>query len=92
MPVWSRDIHDHFLDAMLYGMAAGTVDPQGFTRIFREDLFFRPPQHGAIDFARGADGVWRIPQVWTEGDTIHFGVDLGRPGGEFTVRTTWTRR
>ncbi len=52
----------------------------------------RPPQHGAIDFAQGADGVWRIPQVWADGDTIYFGVDLAQPGSDFTAYTVWSRR
>lgn len=70
--------NEHFRDSFVYGFAA-----------FDQH---RPPLHGAIDFSQGADGVWRIPTIWSDGDTIHFGIDPARPGSDFTTYTVWSRR
>lgn len=79
--------HQHFHDALLYGMSAGAFGAGGFHRFSRADWFQRPPLHGAIDFTRGEDGVWRLPQVGVDGDTIHFGFDPAGPDGDFTTFT-----
>ena len=91
MPVWSGDLNEHVRDALLYGLSAGTFSADGFSRFARDEWFQRPPLHGAVDFAQGADGVWRIPQVWADGDTIYFGIDLAQPGSDFTAYTVWSR-
>lgn len=74
---------EHMRDAFAYGMGAASFrhGPNGpqYQRHAPEDLYQRPPLHGAIDFQRGADGVWRIPLPNL------FGFDPARPGSDRTA-------
>lgn len=86
---WRAANWEHIRDAMAYGMGAASFShgPGGFRyqRHAPEDLYQRPPLHGAIDFDRGADGVWRLPVPFV------FGFDMARPGSD-TTATYWSFR
>jgi hypothetical protein len=79
----SSQMHEHMRDAFAYGMGAatfshGAAGPR-YQRHAPEDLYQRPPLHGAIDLDRGADGVWRLPTPYV------FGFDMAQPGSDRTV-------
>ncbi|GLQ09280.1 hypothetical protein GCM10007913_12120 [Devosia yakushimensis] len=72
-----RNVYSHAASARQQGKTHELANP--------------PPLHGAIDFTRGADGTWRIPTTWTDGDAIYFGFDWSRPDSDQAAFWSFSR-